>query len=246
MPERGSDIAHWSAQAEDWIRWVRTPGHDAFWAYRSAFAAFLGRGEGPALEVGCGEGRVSRLMAELGYAVIAADPVRAFLDAARTEEPGLTYLEAAATDLPLPSQCVDLVVMYNMLMDVEAPAEAVAEALRVLRPGGRLVVGVVHPFADLLLAHQQTGAFEGQGSYFEDRAMDAQVDERNGLKMHFKGWNRSLSTYTSLLTGAGARLVRLEEPRPDPTQEWSDGSQWQRLPLFLWIESVKPSVDCAA
>ena len=34
--------------------------HDAFWAYRKSLKAFVGPGEGEALDVGCGEGRVSR------------------------------------------------------------------------------------------------------------------------------------------------------------------------------------------
>jgi hypothetical protein len=53
------DSEHWSRIAKEWIAWVRTPNHDEFWAYRDAFAVFLGRGEGEALDVGCGEGRIS-------------------------------------------------------------------------------------------------------------------------------------------------------------------------------------------
>jgi hypothetical protein len=39
---------------------ARSPGPDAFWMYRRAFARFVGSGTGNALEVGCGEGRISR------------------------------------------------------------------------------------------------------------------------------------------------------------------------------------------
>jgi hypothetical protein len=39
---------------------VGKPNHDAFWAYRASLAAFICRGNGQALDVGCGEGRVSR------------------------------------------------------------------------------------------------------------------------------------------------------------------------------------------
>ena len=31
----------WEAEAENWIRWARTPGHDAYWRYREAFFALV-------------------------------------------------------------------------------------------------------------------------------------------------------------------------------------------------------------
>jgi 2-polyprenyl-3-methyl-5-hydroxy-6-metoxy-1,4-benzoquinol methylase len=63
---------HWSRFASAWTAWARSPGHDAFWAYRKSLNAFIGRGEGEALDVGCGEGRISRELKALGYRVAAA------------------------------------------------------------------------------------------------------------------------------------------------------------------------------
>ena len=31
----------WEDQAENWLAWARTPGHDAYWAYRDAFFPLL-------------------------------------------------------------------------------------------------------------------------------------------------------------------------------------------------------------
>ena len=67
----GADRAHWARVARDWIAWARAPGHDAFWYYRAGLAALIGPGGGEALDVGCGEGRVSRLLGELGCRVTA-------------------------------------------------------------------------------------------------------------------------------------------------------------------------------
>jgi hypothetical protein len=44
MNGRGEDRKHWSEVAEEWLAWARKPNYDAFWAYRAAFAAFIGRG----------------------------------------------------------------------------------------------------------------------------------------------------------------------------------------------------------
>lgn len=48
------DIDHWTRTTADWIAWAREPGHEAFWAYRHAFARMVGQGAGQALDIGCG------------------------------------------------------------------------------------------------------------------------------------------------------------------------------------------------
>ncbi|MFA1626246.1 class I SAM-dependent methyltransferase [Rhizobium mongolense] len=64
------------------MAWARAPNHDAFWAYRDALVDYLGTGGGEALDVGCGEGRVSRILKTCGYQVTAIDPVAELLKAA--------------------------------------------------------------------------------------------------------------------------------------------------------------------
>jgi SAM-dependent methyltransferase len=64
---------HWERVAPDWIAWTRTPGHDAFWSYREGFRAFVPPPGEATLEVGCGEGRISRELADLGHRVTALD-----------------------------------------------------------------------------------------------------------------------------------------------------------------------------
>ena len=83
VPAPLSDRRHWSRAARDWIEWARRPGHDAFWSYRKRLAELIGPGRGEALDVGCGEGRVSRLLRELGWRVTAADAVEEMVAAAR-------------------------------------------------------------------------------------------------------------------------------------------------------------------
>ena len=64
----------WEPEAENWVRWARTPGHDAYWYYRDGFFDdFAPRPHGRTLEVGCGEGRVARDLAARGHRVTAID-----------------------------------------------------------------------------------------------------------------------------------------------------------------------------
>ena len=90
MSAPSTDRQHWSRFAREWIAWARTPNHDAFWAYRDSLLEFVGRGNGDALDVGCGEGRVSRELKALGYKVTACDPTAEFIEAARNSTRPMT------------------------------------------------------------------------------------------------------------------------------------------------------------
>ncbi|BBZ12450.1 class I SAM-dependent methyltransferase [Mycobacterium branderi] len=226
MTNTGDDRRHWSRVAQDWVAWARTPDHDAFWAYRQSLAAFVGRGTGAALDVGCGEGRVSRELVTLGYRVTAADPVEAMVDAAADAHSAHSYVVAEANRLPFADASFDLVVAYNMLMDVDDLPGAVREIRRVMRSAGRLVVSVVHPFTDT-------------DSYFDRRRFEG-VEERDGLRMRFAGWSQPLEAYAAALTDAGLAITALREPIPDPAYEHLE--RWTRMPLFLWLEARPSSV----
>ena len=64
----------WEWQADRWLRWARTPGHDAYWHYRKAFFGAIAPAPGRrTLEVGCGEGRVARDLAARGHRVVGVD-----------------------------------------------------------------------------------------------------------------------------------------------------------------------------
>jgi ubiquinone/menaquinone biosynthesis C-methylase UbiE len=111
--------AGWEREAENWIRWARTPGHDAYWYYRSAFFdVIVPRGGGRALEVGCGEGRVARDLRTHGHRVTGLDTSPTLVRAAREADPEGVYLVGDAAALPFPDRTFDVVVAYNSLMDV--------------------------------------------------------------------------------------------------------------------------------
>ena len=138
----------WESRAEQWLAWARTPGFDAYWSYRDAFFALVPPPQGPTLEVGCGEGRVARDLAARGHRVTALDPSPTLLGAAAQLDPGGEYVLGTAEALPFADGAFGLVVAYNVLMDVADMPAAVAEAARVLVPGGALCVCVTHPLAD--------------------------------------------------------------------------------------------------
>lgn len=239
MNDTHLDREHWSRFASEWIAWASAAGGDVFWAYREPLLAFIGRGEGKALEVGCGEGRVSRALKECGYHVTATDPVAQFIAAAEKARSADEYAIASAGKLPFEDGSFDLVVAYNMLMDVEDVAEAVREMRRVLGRSGTLLISIVHPFADRgrFAGPESDAPFVLQQSYFGRERFEG-VEERNGLKMHFAGWSQALENYVAALEGAGLAVTSLREPIPDVSSlDAQRLERWCRVPLFLWMKA---------
>jgi len=232
------DEGHWSRTATEWLAWARTPNHDAFWAYRDSLVAFIGRGAGDALDVGCGEGRVSRVLKDCGYRATATDPVEAFVSAAEQAGSADEYRVATAANLPFANETFDLAIAYNVLMDIEDVPMALREIRRVLRSTGSLVISIVHPFADRgrFAGPGADAAFVVQDSYFGRKRFEV-VAERDGLQMHFAGWSQPLENYMAALEGAGFVISALREPLPAVTSAFTHLEQWTRIPLFLWLKA---------
>jgi SAM-dependent methyltransferase len=110
-----------------------------------AILARVGEIEGcDLLDLGCGTGRVAALAAERGARVTAVDLSPEMVQRARS----LSVLSGArievmdAQELDLPDASFDVVVASFSVMFCPRPEEALAEARRVLRPGGRFAAGV--------------------------------------------------------------------------------------------------------
>ena len=235
---RNADTEHWARVSSEWIEWARAPNHDAFWAYRDSFIAFVGRGDGEALDVGCGEGRVSRELNACGYRVTASDPVPELLNAAKEAQSADDYAIASGSDLPFEDARFDLVVAYNVLMDVEDVSATLKEIRRVLRPAGMLVISIVHPFSDRgrFATTEATSPFVIRDGYFGSKRFEG-TEERDGLRMHFAGWSRPLEAYVTALEDAGLAITSLREPVPQVGDRWHHMQRWSRIPLFLWLKA---------
>lgn len=97
------------------------------------------------LDVGCGDGALSVHLAEAGGIVTGLDSNAAMLTAAReraaTQGAALKFVEGDARSLPVADSSIDVVVAVTVLCFVADAERAAKEMARVLRPGGRLVIG---------------------------------------------------------------------------------------------------------
>jgi SAM-dependent methyltransferase len=238
----------WEAEAANWAAFARTPGHDQ--THRNinlpAFLRLLPEPEPGAstLDLACGEGRLTRLLAGHGHRVAGVDaaPTMARLAAAH-EQAASPVINGDATALPFGDGVFGLVVAYMCLHDIDAMPEAVAEAARVLRPGGKLCVAIPHPVHSAGEFERRDGEarFVISGSYLDPAPTDWAA-ERGGVRLTFHSEHRPLQAYSLALERAGLLIEAIREIRvPD---ELVDGDpakrRWQRIPLFLHLRAIKP------
>jgi SAM-dependent methyltransferase len=153
---------------------------------------------GTALDAACGTGRHTEYLASLGHGVIGVDSSPEMLARAREKVPQGVFHKAELHDLPLDDGSVDLVVCAIALSHVPELEPVLAELVRVLRPGGHLVIsdsrGLI---ADIGLAHVRVGP-DGEVGYMPNYA-------------------RLASDYLSVALPLGLQVRRCEEPRrPSP------------------------------
>ena len=179
-----------------------------------------------------------RVLRDCGYRVTATDPVEQLISAAERVGSADAYKIAAAADLPFKNCSFDLVVAYNVLMDVEDVPAALKEIGRVLRPLGTLVISIVHPFADRgrFAGPEANAPFVLRESYFGRKRFEG-TEIRNGLQMHFAGWSQPLEDYMAALESAAFAITSLREPVPDAGNKGSHMECWNKVPLFLWLKA---------
>jgi len=230
----------WEGQAEAWVRWARAPGHDSYWLFhRDRFLELLPPPGRLTLDVGCGEGRLSRDLKELGHTVLAVDRSPTMVRHAREADPELEVREGDAALLPVDDGAADLVVSFMSLMNTDDLEAAVREAARVLEPGGRYCVAIVHSLntAGAFVSGEPEAAFVIEGSYFEHTQRLIPV-ERDGFEMTFLDEHRPLEDYFRALEAAGLLVERLREI-PDLSRD-ERALRWRRIPLFLHLRAVAP------
>jgi len=234
--------AAWREHSSEFIAWARAPGHDSYWRFhRDIFLDIVPPPGRRTLDLGCGEGRVSRDLAARGHSMVGIDVSPAMVEAARRADPSIEVHLAEAASLPFPDGAFDLVVAFMSLQDVDDLDRAVSESSRVLERGGRLCLAVVHPInsAGSFQGEDAQSPFAIQGSYL-DRSYSADELRRDGIEITFLGAHRPIEAYADALAGAGLLIERLREPRVPESAIDRDGSRrWQRVPLFLHMRAVK-------
>jgi ubiquinone/menaquinone biosynthesis C-methylase UbiE len=254
---------HWNSVASTWTAMARA-GYD-FYRDRLNTPAFLDllpdvRGL-HGLDLGCGEGYNTRLLAKRGAVMAAIDISDVFIHQAAevsSEGPSIKYGVASAVNLPFANSTFNFATGFMSFMAIPEFEIVLDEIFRVLKPQGFVQFSILHPCFDT--AHRKnlrdsdgnTYAIE-VGDYF--RNLNGEMLEFNkpysraaedGFPpMQIPRFTRTLSQWINALVDTGLIIEKVNEPTPtdEVVQECPELQDAQIVAYFLHIRARKPAVE---
>jgi len=197
------------------------------------------------LDLACGEGYNTRIMARKGAKPTGIDFSEKMIKLAKQEEVketlGIDYHVADAADLKfLPSSHFDLVTCFMSLQDIENYERAISEVARVLRIRGRFVFSIPHPCFTAIIVNGKkvstTRRYFGTVRYPIQWQMERLVKPFDTTSFH-----RTLTDYFDALHRTKLFVSKLIEPRPtrEALQKYPQLREVLVIPQSIIIESIK-------
>jgi SAM-dependent methyltransferase len=161
------------------------------------------------LDAGCGSGPLFAALRDRGAIVTGFDKSAGMLEQARRRLGDDADLQVAelGSPLPFPDGTFDDVTASLVLHYLEDWGPALTELRRVLKPGGRLIASVDHPFA-ITLRNREWGR---EDDYFATTNFTAEWTA-GGQTALLSFWHRPLHAMTDAFTAAGFRIAVISEP----------------------------------
>ena len=207
------------------------------------------------LDVACGQGFFSRVMAQTGAKVTGCDIAPELITLAGEKSSNtIEYHVAPADALAFaPDNSFDVVTIVLALQNIENLQGTVNECVRVLRSGGRFVIVMNHP--SFRIPRHSTWGWDDKSAtqyrridaYLSDDRIkiDMTPGEKNPSKKNMTmSFHRPLQSYFKALNKAGFAVSRLEEwishrkSQKGPRQAEEDRIR-KEIPMFLMLEAVK-------
>jgi ubiquinone/menaquinone biosynthesis C-methylase UbiE len=266
---KGAELSkEWDAALESWTDFVRE-GKDFYREEMNspAFFKLVGNIKGKQiLDLACGEGFNTRILAKKGGKVIGADFSKKMIELARRterkEKLGIKYYVSDAAYLKdFRSNYFDIVTCFMALMDIEDYEEAIREVARVMKKTGRFIFSITHPCFEWGVA-TTNGQHIGDWKYEEGtqnsqgrKVMYYEAKRYFGILRCENLWNmerlvhpfkttqfhRTLTDYFQALYKNDLLVRRLVEPKPTArgTRKYPQLRKHRKIPQSIIIEAVK-------
>ncbi|UCG44760.1 MAG: methyltransferase domain-containing protein [Candidatus Bathyarchaeota archaeon] len=214
-------MQEWNEAADAWADFVRTgKDYNRTGVNNPATFKLIGEIRGKrVLDLACGEGFNTRILARKGGEVTGVDFSEKLITYAKQEEAqeklGIHYEAMDATNLNgLAGNQFDLVTCFMALQDIEDYEKAVAEVARVLKNCGHFIFSIPHPcFEKIPIGEKRAPAAE---NYF--KTLEYHIDwnmKRLTKQFTTTSIHRTLTAYFHSLYLNKLLVRRLVEPRPD-------------------------------
>lgn len=240
----------WDAVAHWYAGWAGTDGSH----YHRTIAVPLMlellslRGGERLADLGCGHGILAPPIAGLGARYIGVDlSNRLIAEARRNHARHGRFLVGDATALPdhslLSAGSFDAVSFLLSIQDINPLDAAIGEASRLLRPGGRLAMVMLHP---CFRVPRQSGWGWDEGRGLKFRRLDSYLSPLAvPMQEHGQGatrsYHRPLGDYVAALNQAGLAITGIREVADRPTEQASRAEKraMREFPLFLGLSALK-------
>ncbi len=201
-------------------------------------------------DLACGEGHLSRAMAESGAFVVGIDISAKLLLQARKqlkEMPNITFQYGDAQALPeIDAGMFDQVVSNMAMMDFEDHVAVFETVARILKPDGLFHFSLLHPcFEPPFHVPTEICVLDEQGDFSHLRIKNYLQEGYwqsggTGIRGKIGAHHRMLSTYVNDLLAAGFQIVGMHEPTIPPGKYNTVAEQWlSRIPRGLIIQARK-------
>ncbi len=204
------------------------------------------------LEVGCGDGFFTHAFAEAGADAEGSDIAAAMIVEAKEKYPKIKWFTASADNLSFAkNNLYDTVVVVLALQNIENLNASLAEAARVLKPGGSIVAVLNHPA--FRIPKKSSWGFD-DATNTQYRRLDAYLTESSeeidmdpgkvAGKRTTISFHRPLQVYIKALAKNGFGVVGFEEwisnksSQQGPRQKAEDTAR-KEFPLFLMLKAQK-------
>lgn len=220
MTDKDRLMEEWDKASESWVDFVRK-GKDYYRDELNNPAIFklIGDVKGQlVLDLACGEGYNTRILAGQGAKITGVDFSRKMIELAKIEEAkkklGIDYYVADAADLSMfPNNCFDLVSCSMALQDIKNYEKAISEVARVLKSNSRFIFSIPHPCFEMVVDKgnriSTTEKYFGAAEDHIHWKMERLLKPFDSTSFH-----RTLTEYFNALYKNRLLVRRLVEPQP--------------------------------
>ncbi len=185
------------------------------------------------LDAGCGNGYLARMLAKRGALVTGVEPATRLytlcLERERADQLGVVYLQQDLAQADLEPSSFDLAIANMVLMDIPDYRAALRTLASATRPGGDLIVTLLHPCFEESGATWPARRAVETHEYFDETP---RPQTTFGVMFH-----RPLSAYVNALIEDGWTLLRLVEPRLPPGVTANGNDRDAHVPSFIALHA---------